>query len=265
MMNSALHLKILAFMLCLSVLSAAVVATAEEPRPPSLFLQKSFQVTGDLNGDGTDEVALILVNNPGGSGTFIYLTVLAMQNDKIVSYSAFVGDRVQVRSGEIKDGILSLQVIQAGKTDPSCCPSQKALRSWTLGKSGLEEQAVKILGRLSAEDIAGTQWVLVKFSHEDAPSAPPLTLTYKKRRISGQSACNNYFAQLQDDGEMAGQIKMGPVGSTGKMCNETKMKLEKRYLQALAHVTSFSFLGNQLILSWNGADKSGYLVFKPAR
>ncbi len=264
-MNSALHLKIPAIMLCLSVLLTVSVARSEESRLPSLFQQQNFQVSGDLNGDGQDEVALILVNNPGGTGTFIYLTVLGMQNDKIVSHTAFVGDRVQVRSGEIKDGILRLQVIQAGKTDPACCPSQKAVRSWKLGKSGLEEQKVKILGRLSAGDMAGTHWVLAKFSRDDAPPVPPLTLTYQKGRITGQSGCNSYFAQLQDDGEMAGAIKVGPVDSTRKMCDAASMKLEKRYLQALAHATSFSFQGNQLILSWNSKDRGGFLAFKPTK
>lgn len=70
----------------------------------SVFL---FQepVVGDLDGDGDTDAANLLVNNPGGSGTFYY-AVLVMNNDGIYQATnvLFLGDRIAPQTIEIHNG-----------------------------------------------------------------------------------------------------------------------------------------------------------------
>ena len=79
---------------------------------------------GDLNGEGADDAAVVLVSDMGGSGTFIVLA--AVINDgglpKHVG-SAALGDRVQIKSVSISQREIVVEVIKHGPKDPLCCPT----------------------------------------------------------------------------------------------------------------------------------------------
>lgn len=63
-------------------------------------------VYGDLNGDGLEDAAVLLVNDSSGSGTFYYATLAIKNNDN--SYKAtnalLLGDRIAPQTVEIHDG-----------------------------------------------------------------------------------------------------------------------------------------------------------------
>jgi len=63
------------------------------------------EATGDLNGDGLSDVAFILTQNSGGSGTFYY-AVIALKTDSGYqgSNAIFLGDRIAPQTTEIKNG-----------------------------------------------------------------------------------------------------------------------------------------------------------------
>ena len=62
---------------------------------------------GDLNGDGQPDVAFLLTQNGGGSGTFYYVAVaLAGPNGYAGLNAIFLGDRIAPQTTEIKDGQL---------------------------------------------------------------------------------------------------------------------------------------------------------------
>ncbi len=98
---------------------------------------------GDLNGDGVDDVLVILISYPGGSGTFFYLTAVLNQGGTPNPVaSAFLGDRVIIRSMTIKSGQVVMEFITQGPDDPMCCPNMDRRQVYALqdGSLNLLEQ-----------------------------------------------------------------------------------------------------------------------------
>ena len=64
-------------------------------------------VYGDLDGDGDDDVALLLVQDPGGSGTFYYLTgALKVTGGYRGTNAVLLGDRIGPQPVEIRNGVV---------------------------------------------------------------------------------------------------------------------------------------------------------------
>ena len=100
---------------------------------PTVGLIDHFMLAGDLDGDGLDEAVTLLWESSGGSGNRLYLTVMGRRNGDIENLgTTLIGDRVQIRSGAIDDGRVTLDVIRAGSEDAACCPTEKALVTWAL-------------------------------------------------------------------------------------------------------------------------------------
>ncbi|HEC07526.1 MAG TPA: META domain-containing protein [Thiolapillus brandeum] len=233
---------------------------------PERGLVEGFELKGDLDNDGEQEIVLALWDSPGGSGVFNYLVILDLHKGQVSSHSLFVGDRVQILGGDINGNKISIDLVEQAAGDPVCCPSQKATRTWVIEDDGtLRELPVKITGKLTVEDIGGTEWVLRSIGEQAVPPEPQITLTYEDGRINGSSGCNNYFADMKDQQSEAGGVKVGPVGSTRKACPSDIMELEGQYLKYLGQVSSFSFMERQLVLSWAVGNQTGTLVFSPGR
>ncbi len=90
--------------------------------------------TGDLNADGVDDAVVILIVDPGGSGTFTYLA--AVLNEDGVPRpvaSALLGDRVVVNSLAIRDGTIGVTLLEHGPGQPlTAPPTLQQDRSFTL-------------------------------------------------------------------------------------------------------------------------------------
>lgn len=88
---------------------------------------------GELNGDGADDAAVVLVASGGGSGAFY--SVVAVLNEggapRPVAADA-LGDRVKVDSIAIRSGAIVIQMVTHGPQDPLCCPTQQATRTFRL-------------------------------------------------------------------------------------------------------------------------------------
>lgn len=77
------------------------------PSSASKIITQYFgnEVSNDLNGDGLSDVAFILTQNTGGSGTFYYIAVALGNNNGCKGTNAILlGDRIAPQNIEIQDG-----------------------------------------------------------------------------------------------------------------------------------------------------------------
>ncbi len=100
---------------------------------PTVRLLRDLVAFGDLDGDGVDEAAAVLVENSGGSGSFVYLAALALRDQRAASLDTLrLGDRVRVRSLEVRDGRVRMDLDVHAPGDPVCCPSLELRHEWVL-------------------------------------------------------------------------------------------------------------------------------------
>lgn len=232
---------------------------------PAVGLVKHFRLTGDVNGDGHEEAAVLLWTSSGGSGTFDYLAIGGRSDEGIVNLgTAEIGDRVQIRQGRIVDGKIELDVVQAGPEDAACCPTQLATRVWELSPGALDETASEVTGTLSMAELLGPEWVLTDFAwNEPVAAVPEVTLVFEEDRIVGKAGCNSYFGGIEEEGESPNGLTVGHLGSTRMMCPEEIMAIENRFFRQLSAVTSYSYLAGRLALSWQDEESAGVMIFAP--
>lgn len=66
------------------------------------------QVQADINGDGLTDVAFLITEQPGGSGTFFYLVGALKQRDGsyLGSQAMLIGDRIAPQTTEFRNGLV---------------------------------------------------------------------------------------------------------------------------------------------------------------
>jgi len=77
------------------------------------------EATGDLNGDGAPDIAFILSQTSGGSGTFYYIVVaLKTANGYQGTNAILLGDRIAPQTTEIKNREVIVNYADRKPTDP---------------------------------------------------------------------------------------------------------------------------------------------------
>jgi hypothetical protein len=88
---------------------------------------------GDLNGDGADDAAIILVENTGGTGQFESLVaVLDSGGFPVQAGQVQLGDRVRINTMTIDAGAITLDMFVQGPNDGMCCPSQPETQTYRM-------------------------------------------------------------------------------------------------------------------------------------
>jgi heat shock protein HslJ len=101
--------------------------------------------------------------------------------------------------------------------------------------------------------IAGTSWNVTGINNGKQAvvsviNGTTVTLNFAADgKVNGSAGCNNYFGPYTTNGD---QIKIGPLGSTRKMCGEPEgvMEQETNFRKALEAGTTFKITGNQLVI-----------------
>jgi hypothetical protein len=93
---------------------------------------------GDLDQDGVSDAVVVLVENSGGSGNFIYMAAVLNESGIPVNTSTILlGDRVKVQSIRVVDGQIDVTVATHAPEDPLCCPTQQTEETYLLNNGQL--------------------------------------------------------------------------------------------------------------------------------
>lgn len=96
---------------------------AELPGAPGSATKDTLRVvgdpaTGDLNGDGKPDEALLLANDPGGSGTFYYAVVAVNDGGSFHASNALpLGDRIRPQDVSFSDGAFVYRFLERGPSE----------------------------------------------------------------------------------------------------------------------------------------------------
>lgn len=97
-----------------------------------------FMAVGDLNSDGTNEVAALISENYGGTGVFVFLAVYANENGTLTfQNSTMVDDRPQLKALSIKNSEIFLEAVIHGPDEPMCCPTLRTTRHYRFADNQL--------------------------------------------------------------------------------------------------------------------------------
>jgi len=92
-----------------------------------------FIARGDLNGDGENEAVAVVSENYGGSGSFVFLVVYQVANEKPAFLtSIFLDDRPMVNALEVENGEIFVDAVIHNVDDPMCCPTLATKRHYLL-------------------------------------------------------------------------------------------------------------------------------------
>jgi hypothetical protein len=95
--------------------------------------------TGDLDGDGTDEIAALISENFGGTGVFVFLAVYKdINGTPTFLTSVVIDDRPQLNALSIENGEVFLDAVIHATDDPMCCPTLRMTRHYGLVNDQLD-------------------------------------------------------------------------------------------------------------------------------
>jgi len=229
---------------------------------PRVELLADLYVTGDIDGDGTGDVWVLLNENSGGTGQVLYLAAVAAAVDKPHNLGTVaVGDRVDVMGFAVADGNAILDYVTAGPGEAACCPTWMITGIYGLKDGQLSELSREERSTLTLEQLAGLSWQLARFDwNEPVAEGIPITARFEGNRISGAAGCKDYFATIMAPTPY--ELTIGPAASTRKACPPRQMEAGARYLRALKAATQFSFVLGKLAILYELDDQYRTLIFE---
>ncbi len=94
-------------------------------------------VFGDLNDDGNEDAALLLVHRPGGSGTFYYVSAALNADGGFRGMNAvLLGDRIAPQTIEIRDGVVIANYAERRPGESFATPPSLGVSKYLVVKAG---------------------------------------------------------------------------------------------------------------------------------
>ncbi len=90
-------------------------------------------VTGDLNGDGTNDAAVYITQNLGGSGTFFYVAAaLDTANMTVGTNAVLLGDRIAPQNIKIQNGTIVANYADRKKGEPMTTQPSEGMSAYLM-------------------------------------------------------------------------------------------------------------------------------------
>jgi heat shock protein HslJ len=224
-------------------------------------------IYGDVDGDGDEDAVLVLVRDPGGSGTFYY-SALAVNTDSgyTGTDAILLGDRIMPQSIRIEDrrakvDFLTRNVDESFAVEPSHARSihlQYSPENFTLVQVAVDfegEADPKVM------TLSMKPWRWIKTIYNNDTEVKPMDtaafiVTFLANgEFSATTDCNNIRGTSTIDGH---RISFGPIVATKKYCDNSQ---EDKFTSMLREVQSYLFTSRgELILELRY--DSGSMVFR---
>lgn len=213
-------------------------------------------VRGDLNGDGIDDLALLLVNESGGSGTFYYLAAALAETEGYDGTNALLlGDRIAPRGIVIAKGVITVNYAErvAGASF-SEVPTANVTKYFKVKDKNLYRTYV-----ISQITHRKWQWLQTKMS-DDALITPrqveAFTLVLREDGVvMGTSDCNRFSGSYTSK---ENNLVFGNVAATRMYCENSQ---EADFLKQLNAVESY-FIDDEGRLVLQLKFDSGSMIFR---
>jgi heat shock protein HslJ len=249
-----------------------VDGVADEPAAPgsaARTVTRYFgnEVRGDLNGDGREDVAFLLTQQPGGSGTFFYAAAALDSPQGLVgSQAVFIGDRIAPQTTELRsDGVIVVNFSDRAAGESFATPPSIAKSLWLkLDPATLEigEVVQDFEGEADSDvmqlDMKTWVWIrAVDGGNEIVPrQTEAFTLTFEGGMFSATTDCNRvrggYTAQGQE------LTFAGNMAATRMFCADSQ---ETVFTELLRRTARYSFTSRgELVLEL--ADGAGSLTLR---
>jgi hypothetical protein len=132
-------------------------AAAPDSAARNTTVVRGAPVAGDLDQDGDDDAVVILVNEPGGSGTFYYVAVAELDRNRFNGSAAvLIGDRIALQNVAVENGIVTVNLVERAGDSLVAAPSEAISRRYTYMEDELQE-----LEAPAAGEVIVSGWVVV--------------------------------------------------------------------------------------------------------
>lgn len=225
------------------------------------------EATGDLNADGTPDIAFFLTQNLGGSGTFYYVAAAIKTADGYRGTDAvLLGDRIAPQTTQIKDGKLIVNYADraAGEpmtTQPSVGKSLYLKLDPATLQFGIVVQDFEGEANPAQMTLGMQTWTWMKTKYNDDTSVAPkkataFTLTFAKNgSFSATTDCNTVGGSYTVTGNT---ITFSKMVSTLMYCDGSQ---ESDFTKMLGEVQSYFFTSKGELV-FDLAFDSGTMTFR---
>jgi heat shock protein HslJ len=224
-------------------------------------------VYGDIDGDEDDDAVLILVRDPGGSGTFYYSAIAVNTGDGYIGTDAILlGDRITPQSVRIEDGRAKVDFMTRN-VDESFAVEPTHKRSIHLRYNPetfrLIQVAVDFEGEADPDvmTLSMKPWRWIKTIYNNDTEVTPMdtasfVVTFLENdQFSASTDCNTIRGTSTVNGH---RIAFGSIVASKKYCDTSQ---EDAFTLMLKSVQSYMFTGRgELILELKY--DSGSMVFR---
>ncbi len=224
-------------------------------------------VYGDLTADGKNDAAVLLVSNPGGSGTFYYAVLaIATGTTYVTTNTLLLGDRIAPQTVEIRDGraVYNYAERKAGEpmtTAPSIGKSFWVQYDASTGQIGQFVQDFEGDADPKAMTLGMKKWTWTKTLMNDGKVITPkksdvfrVTFT-SDGKVSVATDCNSMGGSYTTKDT---SLTFGPMISTRMYCEGSQ---EDEFAKMLSEVGSYMFTKKGELVLMLKYD-SGSMIFK---
>jgi heat shock protein HslJ len=250
-----------------------VDGVAEAPAAPgsaAMMVTRYFgnEARGDFNGDGREDIAFLLTQEPGGSGTFFYaVAALDLPTGLVGTEAVLIGDRIAPQTTEARpDGIIVVNYADRAPGESFAIEPSVGKSLWlklTPTTLRLGEVVQEFEGEADPDVMALSMktWIWVRAvdgGNEVVPrQAEAFTLTFADGAFSATTDCNRVRGGYTADGRTLTFAEA--MAATRMFCADSQ---ETVFTAMLQRTASYAFTPRgELVLELAGAD-AGSMTFR---